>query len=454
MRFRELLEYKRDITANNFGNKLMDRALNDPSFIRILQTEFPQAIDSNYREIEGWFENWIEENKDKVLDFALRTIEGKDPSPNKQYTQWVVMRYLEKAVKRYEDILTTVETLLRKYHELKIHRALPAKFADIGQVKSANLTNFYLNIMQLHDEFEEKRGEKTQLSKGNSKLVLDNKEVRIIIPQDKQAACYYGQGTAWCTASTTSTNYFDHYSKDGPLYIIIPKKAKHEGEKYQLHFESGQYMDEGDSPINLQKLFTDRFTDPSTFNFFDKKGALSSMLPFANDQVFEDIVQAIREQVSNYVYDEMIEWEVSDEYYQDFLRDNHTDDKGDIDDDAPSYMEYNDEASRIYNDIMNEVNISKEDVSEWDGYWEDDESYTLKELPYVVSSILRSSESRGETFKGHIADQIEKNLALVVQDSDDSKMPAGWTLFYEHQQMVDGRTKWKKYKVAEKTYVN
>jgi hypothetical protein len=179
------------------------------------------------------------------------------------------------------------------------------------------------------------------------------------------------------------------------------------------------------------------------------------MLAFANDQVFEDIVQAIKIQVSDYVREEMIEWEISDDYYHDFLRDEgHWDEEEDApSDDAPSYMEYNDEAHRTYDDIMSKVDISKDDVTEWDTYWEDDETYTLKELPYVVASILRDSENRGEGFRGQIADQIEKNLSLNFTQGTDPKMPAEWTLHYEYQVMRDGKTQWKKYKVAEKSYV-
>ena len=459
MRFKELLEYKRDITATNYGDKLLTHGLEDKSFIRILQTEFPTAIDANYREIEGWFDNWVNENKDKILDFALSTIESKDPSPNKQYTQWIVMRYLDGTIKRFEDILTTIETLLRKYHELKIHRALPAELADIGKVKtSQDLTKLWNDVNLHYQSLETKlqKAEKELMPKGNAKELLNNKDVRVIMPQDKQAACYYGQGTQWCTASTTSQNYFDHYNQDGPLYILIPKNPNHEGEKYQLHFDSGQYMNENDDPINLQRLFNYRFTDPSTFEFFDAKGKLSEMLAFANDQVFEDIVQSIRTQVKEYLYEEMHEWEVQDDYYYDWLRnEGYWNVEEDMpSDDAPSYLDYNDEAGRIFNEILDDVDISKDDVSEWDAHWEDEETYTLKELPYVVASILRDNEARNKSFKGHIADQIEKNLLLTITPSKDPKMPAGFTLFHEWQSMKDGKTKWNKSKVAEKNYVN
>ena len=401
---------------------------------------------------------WLDENSTTVIDMALNTMENIDPSPNKQYVQWVVMRYLDGAFRLFEDVLSNGAEFLNKYHELKQRRQLPAEIADINRFKGAEtFSRLFLRVNTLYDEFKVAQDEKegTQLSKGNSKVVLDNKEVRVIVPENEQAACYYGQGTAWCTASTTSTNYFNHYNDDGPMYILIPKNAKHEGEKYQLHFESGQYMDEGDSPINLQKLFAERFTDPSTFNFFDEMGSLSQMIVFADDQVFEDIVKAIKVQVNEFLYEEISEWEIQDDYYYTWLRDEgHATEDGDIEDDAPSYLEYNDEASRTIDAVLYEVDITKEDVSEWDTYRDDEETYTLKELPYVVASILRDNEARNEGFRGHIADRIEKHLSLDVTQGKDSKRPADWALYFEWKSMKDGRTKWNKSKVQEKSYVN
>jgi hypothetical protein len=405
------------------------------------------------------------DQEQKIRDFVdtkIEQIEQVDPSPNKQYVQWMLLRYIDGMFWLLEDVLSGhTSELLRKFHELKQRRQLSPELADIYRIKGdrVDLGNFSMKIDTLYNNFKTARGEKeeeAQLARGDAKVVFNNEEMRVVVPENQDAACYYGQGTAWCTSATKGSNYFDHYNKDGPLYIIIPKQPKHDGEKYQLHFESGQYMDEGDSPINLQRLFTKRFTNPSTFDFFDEKGSLSSMLPFANDQVFEDIVQAIKIQVSDYVTEYISDWEITDDYYHDFLRDEgHWNEEEDTpSDDAPSYMEYNDEAHRIYNDIMSEVNISKDDVTDWDTHWEDDETYTLKELPYVVASILRDSESRGESFKGQIADQIEKNLSLNFTQGTDPRMPAEWTLYFEYQVMKDGKRQWKKYKVAEKSYVN
>lgn len=72
----------------------------------------------------------------------------------------------------------------------------------------------------------------------------------IIIPHTEEAACYYGANTRWCTAAKED-NMFDYYNNDGPLYINIYKPKNR---KYQFHFESSQFMDEEDEPIQLNEL--------------------------------------------------------------------------------------------------------------------------------------------------------------------------------------------------------
>ena len=75
----------------------------------------------------------------------------------------------------------------------------------------------------------------------------------VYIPETYAASCKLGQGTSWCTASTESSDYYDDYTEDGPLYIIINKKDKNE--KYQFHFETDSFMDIDDDDIDLFAFF-------------------------------------------------------------------------------------------------------------------------------------------------------------------------------------------------------
>lgn len=76
--------------------------------------------------------------------------------------------------------------------------------------------------------------------------LYEDDEWIIIHPLTQNAAVIYGRGTQWCTAATTSYNYFESYNSRGPLHILISKKT---GRKYQFHLASHTYCDETDRAI-------------------------------------------------------------------------------------------------------------------------------------------------------------------------------------------------------------
>ena len=60
-------------------------------------------------------------------------------------------------------------------------------------------------------------------------------------------SCELGSGTDWCTATGKTDSMFHHYIEQGPLFIFIDNSNPKN--KYQVHFESEQYMDRNDNPI-------------------------------------------------------------------------------------------------------------------------------------------------------------------------------------------------------------
>lgn len=231
-----LVEYKRDITAQNYAQALINRIVKDPSMA------------SAYRGLE---DSTLEQQRAIVDGILKNFFEVIDPTQNKQYVQWLVRMYANGQIKRLEDVTATVAPVLDKFHRLKVRNLLPAHIRDINQFKT--ITQFYNAVGNLSEPAVELK------DKGQAEEIFRNEEMRIIKPIDQAAACYYGQGTRWCTAATNSRNMFNNYNQDGPLYIVVPTQAKHPGEKYQLHFQSEQYMDEKDDPVKLTWLINERF---------------------------------------------------------------------------------------------------------------------------------------------------------------------------------------------------
>ena len=92
--------------------------------------------------------------------------------------------------------------------------------------------------------------EKKVLGEKDVNIILDNEDVIIYHPTTENGSKYYGKNTRWCTASENG-NMFESYNKDDPIYIIESKKTK---QKYQIHRESKQCMNEKDKAVSIRKI--------------------------------------------------------------------------------------------------------------------------------------------------------------------------------------------------------
>ena len=260
MRYSELLEYKRDITATNLGKQLIDRLSKEPT-IRgdvgsivgdLLNPRFP---DSTY--------NYTLETGVVAI---LKLFEDVDPTPNKQYTEWLVRRYIDGSIVRFEDVLSTWADLLHEYHRLKTRRLLPPELMDINKFKTEqDLKQLHKSVLDIFNSTDEK----VEVQKGESTEILNNSEVRIIIPNDEASACYYGQGTRWCTAAKNNNMFGGYSSHNHPLFILLPKNPTHDGEKYQVHLRENEWMDEEDTEVGAQEVI-ERFSNTDLKSVFEK----------------------------------------------------------------------------------------------------------------------------------------------------------------------------------------
>jgi hypothetical protein len=158
-----------------------------------------------------------------------------------------------------------------------------------------------------------KSDEIRKIKEGAEKVYEDNEWI-IIIPHTKEASCYYGKGTQWCTAADYSNNMFDHYNIQGSLYININKVTK---EKFQFHFETNSFMDENDREIK----------SPIAYNISLSQGACSY---YANnvensDAIFVDKQYVLETENCTLVLIKKPEdeyWDLKDEYNDEIVARN------------------------------------------------------------------------------------------------------------------------------------
>ena len=254
-----LLEYSRDITKQRLGAQVLDT--------------FRREGSGRIRRVLGR-DLGPQDNEDDTIEALIRMLEQADPTANKQYMPWLARTYI-KGETFFEDVLSQVREYLDKFHTLNQRREIPAGRNDI--LRYSNFGDF----MSVMDEYEDPSQVELK-DKGEATELYNDENIRVIVPENQAAACYYGQGTRWCTAATRGRNYFLNYSTEAPLMIVIPKHPSRPGEKYQLWFfygmdnnlftsdaeandyyqeygddfypDYGQFMDEQDDEIDLGAL--------------------------------------------------------------------------------------------------------------------------------------------------------------------------------------------------------
>jgi hypothetical protein len=411
MRARQfILEYNQQATAQRFGDKLLQTAKKDPS----------PEISTVYNLLHDKKE--LDPNtKTNALISIMQAIEACDPTKNKEYTVFLAKMYAQGGWSaKIEDMESKIKPALAKFHTLKLKKKIPSPRNDI--MRYADLADF-VSVM---DEYEEP-DEKKKLDKGDAYTAFENEQVRIVVPNDQAAACYYGQGTRWCTASTQGTNYFNHYHKDGQMYILLPKQPKHQGEKYQLHFPSEQFMDEEDHPVdNIVYLLEHRFGN--LVPFFKEEMPeyyINEWVMFADDEDLKEPLMQIGEIVMEHVWEMINDWEHQDDYWYDWLRkqgyvypEGH-EEEGQIDWDKAAendvdYLNWNYDVNDWYLAAKEAVEVSPTMArrAAEETYQEESEILTLGELELIPSYNVRQAFERSRDGDGGLEEWIHKRIIM------------------------------------------
>lgn len=428
MRAKEfIVEYNRQKTADNVGPALIMALANDRS------QGLPHFLDTLKRKLAGLgrmdpakLGAVVPPEKQKdTINAILAAIEERDPTPNKEYTPWLARMYAKSGGGVGIEDLNRMD-LINSFNIAKKRRMVKPEHADINRFKW--YTDFEDAMEHHYNNFEDLDAE--QQPEGTAKKVYNDENVTIIIPEDEAAACKYGRGTRWCTASTKGHNMFNQYNSSGKLYILIPKQPKYEGEKYQLHFSSSSYMDENDDPVPLTDILK-RF--PGTKEFFmQAEPELKEKLEFIPDQELQQAIESVAELVQDRVWEEVSQWEHQDDYYYRYLRDEGmVDDDGDIDWDKVeqaglTYTEYNPDVERWSRDIWNTVTPSPDQLRDIiaDDPYEYSHYDNIKVLPKLLGIILR------EKYRGR-RDEGDANIGQWLKDNVSMKKEGNrWQAYF------------------------
>ena len=418
MRAREFLsEYSREKTAGVFGKKILAAVAKDRS-------AGPQLFKQYRTTLNATPVNEIDPSiLQNIINFVMQGFESADPTANKEYVQWMAKVYANEGV-MFEDMISKTTEWLQRYDLYKKKRLFKGDYANFANIMNLSWEKLWEVSIRADFQMLLKQQEEKAMPRGEAETVFENDRVRIIVPKNKEAACYYGQGTTWCTAATQSNNMFDTYSSSGPLYILLPKQPQYDGEKYQLHFESRQFMDEQDSQVeDLDGLLTQRFGDLLPF-FRKAEPSIDEWLAFAPDDMLEMLIRKISTATMDHVSEMINEWETQDDYWYEYLRDKgyvypegHPD-EGDIDWEAAmdadeSYTSWNYEANDFIQQIREAVDLTPQEVREIAR----DVDYDYVSDPEDISKLdslmaFNVSLSGGRDGDGGVSDWMQEHIEV------------------------------------------
>ena len=170
------------------------------------------------------------------------------------YTQWLLGQYVKSSTgarSRFIEDLYKATDALAIYDRRK--GRLPVELRNIAAIKT--IIDLERVVATLADQ--RTRGEKREEVEAGAAevdVLMDTEQWRVVVPRTVAASRFYGKGTRWCTASSgdDAPGHFNAYSRKGPLIIAINHGDQR---RWQFHFESGQYMDEQDEPIDAAVFF-------------------------------------------------------------------------------------------------------------------------------------------------------------------------------------------------------
>lgn len=193
--------------------------------------------------------------KEKVDNLTSLPPAFKTTGKYKKYLEWMVKSYLNDGIARYEDIRSRAYPAFDDFILLANKKILTAAEKDINQYCGIRGCKKQQGLESLIDKYSVHLNQIKDSKESRIKVapIYNGDTVSIYHPRTQEEAMHLGQGTKWCTAAKQD-NMFDHYNSEGSIYVIIPKHPQYPGEKYQIHVDSEQYMNEKDEEVDIVAL--------------------------------------------------------------------------------------------------------------------------------------------------------------------------------------------------------
>lgn len=152
------------------------------------------------------------------------------------------------------DDTELVANYLETFKDLAKRNIIKGDEKDISQWIKGGWNEFKM-FVDSKSNVKSKR-EENQEKKSDSIVVHEDSDKMVVIPLSEESSCYYGRNTQWCTAATSSTNYFNNYfgRDEITLFYILMKDGSKLAVAYTPEVSGYEAFDAEDDAIDMSTI--------------------------------------------------------------------------------------------------------------------------------------------------------------------------------------------------------
>jgi len=114
----------------------------------------------------------------------------------------------------------------------------------------------FIEYVTAIDERPSGSEQKMRKNKGNSHVIEETAEWLIVVPLDKDASCFHGRNSDWCTTKPTQA-HFEQYFRDNSITLIYFFRQA-DGAMWAMavssHDDEAEYFDQQDNPLSSEEF--------------------------------------------------------------------------------------------------------------------------------------------------------------------------------------------------------
>ena len=140
-----------------------------------------------------------------------------DIAPNQKYLEWIVDRLIKSQLDNPESPASTKDSVEEVLSFVSAFDKVQNRLEQKDLYQYATIDELFKVLTAADSQQRRQVSEREDAEK-----VYESDRYVVVVPETKEASCYYGAGTKWCTAQT-DRDYFKNYKENGELYYIIDK---------------------------------------------------------------------------------------------------------------------------------------------------------------------------------------------------------------------------------------